>query len=550
MTKNDAASRLTANNYQLYALSPFITISFWFESLKIFIPKHDPSIKTMKTVFLAFLFKASASSFVDIMAQLRRGEMTDAVIKQDFIHWFGRHLHESSKQVATDLNYLNHIIITTRNKKFIKGKHAKEEVMKEIEKAESVSAIFDRKFGSPSAFPLLLCKIKTLKVMYLKNVAIPSSLEKYTELSNLEELELHSCVIANLSCLLPANSKLKKLILHSCYILHCTIDVSRTPNLETLVINHTNMYDINKDIFMLKNLKKIDLKDNHLSALPVFDDKDALTTEELILTRNIFEKFPSNINSFKKLKKLDLSKNIIQKFEKDFEFDESLVLEELNLAENLVKELPKNLENLQKVKSINLSSNLLTKIDPEIFRFQTIEKLNLSLNQLEFIDESLPMIPREIFKFTRMVSGNTPVNLKELDLSYNSLLALPNSISSFVSLEKLNIEGNQFKSIPDQVYNLLNLHVFNASFNKIREIPSWLARLPYLYELNLAGGTNSRIPTGPTNEITKVPMLLVDRQSRKVIKITLKGNPIQDHSTINSYGKIDLIRNYRSWIIF
>lgn len=504
----------------------------------------------MKAAFLTLPLMASASAFVDILNQLRNGDSVETVIKNDFVRWFGTNLHESSKQVATDLNYLNHIVVTTRNKKFIKGKHANDKMMKEIESAESVSAIFDRKFGSPVPFPLFLCRIKSLKSMYLKNVVITSSLERYTELKNLEDLELHSCVIANLSCLLPADSKLKKLTLHSCYVLHCNVDVSRTPNLEALTINHSNLYDINKDIFMLQKLKKIDLRDNHLSALPVFDDKDVLTTEELVLTRNIFEKFPVNINSFKKLKKLDLSKNIIYKFEKDFEFSESLILEELNLAENLIKELPKKLENLQKIKSINLSSNLFVKIDPEIFRFQTIEKINLSLNQLESIDESLPMFPREAFRFMRTVSGNAPVSLKELDLSYNSLLTLPSSFSSFISLEKLNIEGNQFKSIPDPVFDLLNLHVLNASFNRIKEIPTELSRLPYLYELNLTGGTNSRVPIGPTNEITKVPMLLLDRQSRKVIKITLKGNNIQDYSTLNSYGKIDLVANFRSWVIF
>ena len=66
--------------------------------------------------------------------------------------------------------------------------------------------------------------------------------------------------------------------------------------------------------------------------------------------------------------------------------------------------------------------------------------------------------------------------LKHLDLSQNQLDKLDLSILHLNTLERLNLSSNQIKFIPRQILRLLpQLQVFNIASNQIRAIPSCLA---------------------------------------------------------------------------
>ena len=65
--------------------------------------------------------------------------------------------------------------------------------------------------------------------------------------------------------------------------------------------------------------------------------------------------------------------------------------------------------------------------------------------------------------------------LKFLDLSQNQLEKLDLTIMNINTLERLNLSSNQIKSIPRQLLRLLpQLQVFNITSNLIRVIPNCL----------------------------------------------------------------------------
>lgn len=499
-------------------------------------------------IYIHFLFIPIilTSSLID---DLRNTISSNDLLKKDFVNWATKYLSSASAQYKIDPHYLNQMKIKTTGFKYRKSSNLDTTAFTNIEKADSVMLVFQQLFKFSVPFPKFLCKLKKVKTMNLRNLAIATSLAKLTELEGLEELALDSCVLQTIDALIPLNSKLKKLTIKNCKILNGEINIAKVPNLEALTITNSTLAMINKEIFMTNKLKKIDFSCNHLIGLPNFDINDDVKTEELILTENYFHVFPSNINMFKKLKKLDLSKNFILRFEKDFIFDKNLVIEDLNLSDNLIESLPDNMENLKKIKSLNLADNRINSVDVSLFRYQSIEKLNLSINEIKEIKETISGFSGAVQKFTSIISGMAPGKLKELDLSYNKLESIPYSFSYFISLEKLNLEGNFCKSVPSAVFYLKNLQSLNMAYNRINQIPTGLGQLLFLYEMNFSGGKAPRLEEPITNTITGVPRILLETRSGRLIKITLKGNKLLKESTLFNIGENDIRRYYPNSIV-
>lgn len=73
----------------------------------------------------------------------------------------------------------------------------------------------------------------------------------------------------------------------------------------------------------------------------------------------------------------------------------------------------------------------------------------------------------------------------KLNLSYNKLNCLPESMSSLDKLINLNLSFNQFTEIPESVINLTQLKVLDVSCNILRKLPEDIEKLENLIEFNL-----------------------------------------------------------------
>ena len=143
----------------------------------------------------------------------------------------------------------------------------------------------------------------------------------------------------------------------------------------------------------------------------------------LKLTNNHLRKLPSELSSATQLRRLDVSKNLLESVSPDlFSLPN---LEFLSLSDNRLKEIPETSNWSGSLLSLDLSFNLLSTL-PQGIQHSSIEIFNLSRNQFS-------VIPKCICRICTLTS---------LDLSYNLLISsLPREMEQLDRLVNLNISG-------------------------------------------------------------------------------------------------------------
>jgi internalin A len=95
-----------------------------------------------------------------------------------------------------------------------------------------------------------------------------------------------------------------------------------------------------------------------------------------------------------------------------------------------------------------------------------------------------------------------PVNLTELDLSYNKLDDLNPLMMRCSQLRVLNISDNQLKTIPEALSDAFkNLEDLNLSHNQFEVIPSVLGSFQYIQCLDLSNNPIQKILDGTITEL-------------------------------------------------
>jgi len=72
------------------------------------------------------------------------------------------------------------------------------------------------------------------------------------------------------------------------------------------------------------------------------------------------------------------------------------------------------------------------------------------------------------------------VNLKDLDLSYNELVRVPESLYKLGSLVRLNLSDNEIMELSTLMDTWESLEYLNVSRNKLTELPASLCKLTSL----------------------------------------------------------------------
>jgi len=124
--------------------------------------------------------------------------------------------------------------------------------------------------------------------------------------------------------------------------------------------------------------------------------------------------------------------------------------------------LPSNLESLSLLREVDLSRNNLVKIPEGLFSVPSLRRLNLSENELKDLPGSIDVWAR----------------LEVLNLARNQLTALPASLCKLIHLRRLILNGNEldFEGIPSGVGKLAFLQVFSAADNNLEMVPEGLCR--------------------------------------------------------------------------
>ncbi len=113
--------------------------------------------------------------------------------------------------------------------------------------------------------------------------------------------------------------------------------------------------------------------------------------------------------------------------------------------------------------------------------------------------ELLPLNYKDIYEIYLSRRGITNLtdeffeqisHVTKLDLSFNQLESIPDSISKLTNLQDLNLESNQFRFLPESIGSLTNLKNLNLSFNNLTFLPESIGSLTNLHTLNLSFNKN------------------------------------------------------------
>lgn len=251
----------------------------------------------------------------------------------------------------------------------------------------------------------------------------------------------------------------------------------------------------------MKNLTQLNMAMNPqlAAAFPegirqIADGEAGKSLQILYLGYNNIESLPENVSKMKKLGKIDLIYNKLEKlpaFGKDVNlvqgtFDFNKIDEIKTIKATDGKEYFCGMDD---VESLSFSHNELTEF-PDIFDASSIyimASVNFSYNKIE------------------KVVTKKGINVNELSLAGNELTEFPGALFEHNSpLTVLNLSGNKINKFTnehlkgDKVYMMTSLDLSN---NRLEKLPDALdgSKMPHLYGIDISGNQFSAFPWGLAN---------------------------------------------------
>ncbi len=123
---------------------------------------------------------------------------------------------------------------------------------------------------------------------------------------------------------------------------------------------------------------------------------------------------------------------------------------------------------------------------------------------------------------------------QKLDLSYQSLTKIPDSVFNQTDLEELDVSNNQLTgAIQAEIRHLQNLQILDASNNEMTGVPAEIGQLKNLQILDLSN-----------NQLTGLPYELGDLNDLKTLNISGNNYSELDLKTIQEKlpGNVNIIK--------
>lgn len=284
-----------------------------------------------------------------------------------------------------------------------------------------------------------------------------------------------------------------------------------------------NIYELPTSLFKCKNLKSLDLSANFISSIDgigSFSQLEFLFLDDCELLREI----PSEIGQLKILKVISISNTIIQSLPKEFYSLKNITYCRLHENE-LTNEILYDIEELENIVELHLDSNEMLNEDGTTFSLTNLVKAHINHNNFETLPidfAGCPLIEHLDISYNPIQELPNSItnlqNLKELDLDGCLLKNIPN-LSSLISCEKVAIGHHDMKEIPLEIFSIPNLKILKIDNSKIKTIPVQVANLKKLESLSISDCELITLPSS-IGKLTKLQE--VELRDNKIKEIPLE----------------------------
>jgi len=199
---------------------------------------------------------------------------------------------------------------------------------------------------------------------------------------------------------------------------------------------------------------------------------------------------------------------------------------------NRLSMLPAEIGQLINLRSLDLRFNSLGTLPAEIGQLTNLQSLSL-------LDNSLRSLPVEIGQLT---------HLQSLDLSGNSLTSLPVEIGQLTHLQSLDLSGNSLTSLPAEIGQLTHLQSLDLRDNSLNTLPLEFGQLLGLTKFDISGNSLSHFPESiiklkelqelglAANQITSLPKEIGELTKLGKLSLGRQSLMLNQHQRIYSHG--------------
>ncbi|XP_032752998.1 leucine-rich repeat-containing protein 40 isoform X1 [Rattus rattus] len=371
--------------------------------------------------------------------------------------------------------------------------------------------------------PEEITSLKNLKALHLQHNELTCIPEGFEHLSSLEDLDLSSNRLATVPADFALLSNLLRLNLSSNQLKNLPAEISRMKRLKHLDCDANLLETVPPDVGSMESLELLYLRRNKLRVLPEFPSCRQL--KELYLAENQIEKLGAeHLQHLQAILVLDLRSNKLRSVPEEMALLQSL--ERLDLSNNDISSLPCSLGNLH-LKFLALEGNPLRTIRREIIAKGTQEVLKYlrskikddRTNQNDSVPETAMTLPSEA-----RVNIHAIVTLKLLDYSDKQATLIPDDIFDATKntvVTSINFSKNQLCEIPQRIAELKEMVLdVNLSFNKLSLVSHELCLLQKLAFLDLRNNFLSSLPE-EMSSLTKLQTINLSFNRFKVFPAVL-----------------------------
>eukprot|EP00929_Paragymnodinium_shiwhaense_P038990 TRINITY_DN20518_c0_g1_i1.p1 TRINITY_DN20518_c0_g1~~TRINITY_DN20518_c0_g1_i1.p1 ORF type:complete len:1014 (-),score=268.59 TRINITY_DN20518_c0_g1_i1:62-3103(-) len=183
------------------------------------------------------------------------------------------------------------------------------------------------------------------------------------------------------------------------------------------------------------------------------------------------------------------------------------------------------------VEEMVMEWNKISHVQPKSMEGEIVKSLVL----LSFAHNEIRFLPRAFLAGAK--------RLRYLDMSFNSLTSLPDSIYSCHSLQMLILSRNQLSALPDNIGKLKDLRKLFVSYNRLTGLPSDIGACEKLQKIRVT-----------SNRIRHMPDSLIDlwqHRGGRLRELMVSDNPlVQPSITAFEMGGLDqALEMFEMWVM-